>query len=475
MATNAPTVLFLEKPEPLPSEPSEDQASLRYTIADRWSHHPANGLTPQRLVGIYRAAECGHPAEQCDLFEDVIEQDAHLRALLEARLRAVSGKPWSIQPASDEQADVDAAGAFQDALVAAPNTGAMFRHHLKTRRMGFGGSEILWERVNGRLDPIWFALVPHRRFVFTEQDYPQLLTNREPFRGEPLEAGRWIFSREDGRIAAAAGLMRTATFWSMFKRRNMGHWLTFCERYGVPLPFATYSEDTPEKEREVLKKAVKLIGKDGYAVFLDTCKLDTLKVEGGRSDGPHGSVISICNTELSKLVAGGTLTSETAGQGSWALGQVHADVFFNLLLDDEAFLSETITRDLATPFIKFNGFPVRRPPTLKVHLVKENTPEARMKIFRDFVDMGGEVDTDQVRREMQIKPAAGAAISQGTERFFQYEIEGGVVTINEVRARRSLPPITDGDLTLPQYRAKYRDVFLDDPVTTPAATEQTPQ
>ena len=44
-------------------------------------------------------------------------------------------------------------------------------------------------------------------------------------------------------------------------------------------------------------------------------------------------------------------------------------------------------------------------------------------------------------------------------KFFQYEIEGGIVTINEVRASKGLPPKVDGDLTLPEYRAKYPAVF----------------
>lgn len=51
-----------------------------------------------------------------------------------------------------------------------------------------------------------------------------------------------------------------------------------------------------------------------------------------------------------------------------------------------------------------------------------------------------------------------ADVPLGTK-FFQYEIEGGIVTINEVRASKGLSPIPDGDLTLPAYRAKHAEVF----------------
>ena len=43
--------------------------------------------------------------------------------------------------------------------------------------------------------------------------------------------------------------------------------------------------------------------------------------------------------------------------------------------------------------------------------------------------------------------------------FFQYEIEGGIVTINEVRASKGLPPKKDGHLTLPEYRAKFATTY----------------
>jgi len=51
-----------------------------------------------------------------------------------------------------------------------------------------------------------------------------------------------------------------------------------------------------------------------------------------------------------------------------------------------------------------------------------------------------------------------AGVPLGTK-FFQYEIEGGLVTINEVRASKGMGPKVDGELTLPEYRAKYPAVF----------------
>jgi len=72
------------------------------------------------------------------------------------------------------------------------------------------------------------------------------------------------------------------------------------------------------------------------------------------------------------------------------------------------------------------------------------------------------------REEQAAPPAEGV-------KFFQYEIEGGIVTINEVRASKGLGPIEDGDLTLPQYRAKYVQIYATSTLAeSPDAAERVP-
>lgn len=85
----------------------------------------------------------------------------------------------------------------------------------------------------------------------------------------------------------------------------------------------------------------------------------------------------------------------------------------------------------------------------------------------------GEVDEDG---EPVRSPAAGAHVPTGIK-FFQYEIEGGLVTIDEVRASKGLGPKPGGDghLTLPEYRAKYASVFAASTLSTsPDAAERMP-
>ena len=55
---------------------------------------------------------------------------------------------------------------------------------------------------------------------------------------------------------------------------------------------------------------------------------------------------------------------------------------------------------------------------------------------------------------------AGGEDGEGSFKTFQYEMEAGIVTIDEMRMSKGLPPLAiDGDLTVPQMKAKYAAIY----------------
>jgi len=141
--------LGLEPPASVPSTPPERSDARSVPLFDRWAVHEGRGLTPKRIVSLYADAEAGFPAGQCDLFEDVIERDAHLRSQLEGRLLAVAGKPLVVQAGGDGAEDVRAAQLFVDALAGVPNLRAMVAHQLKALWYGYAATEIDWGYRDG--------------------------------------------------------------------------------------------------------------------------------------------------------------------------------------------------------------------------------------------------------------------------------------------------------------------------------------
>jgi phage gp29-like protein len=413
--------LTIVRPDPPPSSPRRAIAKPIPTF-DRWSMHPGHDLTPRKILSAFRTAEAGYPAQQCDMFEDVVERDAHLRHCLEKRLSKIAGKEWILQPGGVAELDGKVAAALEQAMRDVESTAPMFEHVMTALPYGYSATEVVWERrrVAGFEDlgdlwvPAHFATVPHRRILFDDRDGPRLVTTDSPTfaeEAEPLSPGSWVFARRRGRVAARQGLMRTAIWFSMFKTMSIRDWIIFAERFGLPYVTGEYEETASDEDKKVLEEAVQRLGTDGSAVFSSACEIVIHKAEtGGKSTDVHGAITQLMNNEISKLVNGATLTSETQGPGSFALGRVHENASFDLVLDDERYLADHVQKHIGAPFVRFNGFPARA-PRLKIHVSLEQDPKTRAEVASIFVnELGGDLDEEQMREEFQFKAPGRSAL-----------------------------------------------------------------
>lgn len=403
--------LRMPQPEPTPRRTPSPKVAP-YPLYDRWSMHPGRRLTPIKLLGAYDAADDGDPIDQCDIFDDRIEADAHLRSVKEQRINAVARKRWVLLPGGDSDADVLAAELLEERLRLVPNFRATLAHQLSCNFYGYAASEIDWRREDGVIAPVWFENVPARRFRFDENDRPLLVTAAET-RGAPLDAGCWWFSAGDGRVIAASGLMRTATWWSMFKSYSVRDWLVWANRFGLPTVHGKYSKEEGSAPEDIaaLKKAVQALGRDGWSVFDDTCEIVITQAQsGGKAEDVHGALTALCDQQISKLISGATLLSETTGQASYAIGRVHEGRGFALIEGDAEFLADGFESSIGRPFVLYNGMKAR-PPRLKIYVVQDTSPDARAKVFAIARnEIGLALDADQVRQELQLRKPTGEAL-----------------------------------------------------------------
>lgn len=401
--------LSAPRPDQPPSRPPMGKIS-QYPLYDRWSEHPGRRLTPTKLIAAYDLAEMGEPQEQCDIFDDRIEADAHLRSTLETRVDSVARKPWVIQEGGDSDADRQAARELEMRLRLVPNLIETFEHQLRFNWYGYSWSEIDWRPVDGMIAPTWFENAAARRFRFDREDYPLLITERNLL-GEFLRPGRWWGTCRTGRTTAMTGLMRTACWWSMFKAYAVRDWMVWANRYGIPMVYGVYEDDAQVEDVAALKKALQAIGKDGWAAFNKACEIHIQEVKaGGRSEDVHGALTALCDAQISKLVNGATQNIEVGSAGSYAQAKVHADRAHDILSGDAERLAHSFEVAIGLPFVRYNNL-AARPPRLKIHIVRDMSPEMRLKIFdgaRNLLAMP--LDEDQVRQELQLKAPTGATI-----------------------------------------------------------------
>lgn len=406
--------LGLEPPAPVRKPAPGERVARSVPVFDRT--RGVASIDPAGIQSRFTSADIGRPADMCDLFERTIERDGHLRSVYENRIIAVAGKAWIVQAGGKSPEDVKAAELLQDALRAIPNFRETMLHLLMAPAYGYSAAEIVWDVRGGIFVPTEFAIVPHRRFRFTTSDEMRLLTADNRTDGVELEPGKWIVHRAPGRISAAAGYLRTATWWSFFKKLAVGDWIVLCERFGIPYVTGQWKETASEADKEILKQAVANLGKDGAAAFSDACQIVLNTSSGGKAEDVQGALTNLCNAELSKLVLGATLTSgEGSSAGSYALGRVHQDARFDIIQGDEQMLGDAFERDVGARFVEFNEFKAK-PPRVKVYVTRDVDPLTDMKILSIAAnELGMSIDGEQVRQRFNIKkPDEGGEVLTGT-------------------------------------------------------------
>lgn len=403
--------LSLVRPKPLPASAPTGTRAREFPNA-RFPDHPEFGLVPARLVTILRLAEQGYPAQQCALFDGVVEGDGHLRDVFDHRVEQVAGKPRQIQERGADALSVLLAQVLRDAWMALPLT-EIHEHLLTFNRYGWAAAEIDWDvRVIGgvrAIVPVHVALVPADRFrIDPRTDELRLITDQNKPEGEPLEPGKWIVLRRGGPLARA-GLMRTAVWYALYKRYGTRDWVVFAEKFGIPLPIVQYDEAQGEDPKTVAADIADNIGNDGAAVIPKGIEVKIEDAARTSGSAVHEPLIAFCNSENSKLVNGSTLSNDNAdGGSSYALGNVHASVRHERVIYDATRLSEAFLRHVSIPFCVFNGVRVddapRVAPMLQIQIAPEVDPTARLKQMATAKnELGVTISVEQVRQEIGLR------------------------------------------------------------------------
>lgn len=398
------------RPMPLDDDEPGGFHSEHIAVVDRYVSHPGRKLTAAKIRSAFEQAEHGDPEQQCDIFDDRVEVDGHMRDAFEGREEAVARKKWIIAPGGDSDADKRAAAMLEEQVRELPNWTETVTHQLGANRYGYAYSEIVWERLGRIAYPVHIESVIPRRFRFDEQtDAPRLRTADNFWPGRPLTPGKWWATerRRRGKVAMG-GLMRTAVWWSMFKTMGVRDWLVFANRYGLPYAWATWPNNIRTEDKAAVKSMMRALGTDGWAAFQEGVEIHIAEAsKSGGSSGVHGALINLCNSELSKLISGATLISENQGPGSYAATREHGSRGFQRIAGDSEWIGETFAACVGRPFVSFNNLGAR-PPVLMIHVVRDDDPEKRLKLFASARnELGIPVSMQQVRQEIQLKPPTG--------------------------------------------------------------------
>ncbi|MCX7765435.1 MAG: DUF935 domain-containing protein, partial [Candidatus Sumerlaeia bacterium] len=252
------------------------------------------------------------------------------------------------------------------------------------------------------------------------------------------------------------GLCARAYWYYWFKKNNLKFWAIFNEKFGSPPVVARYRPGIAEEEHRKLLQILESLQTDTGVTIPDNIVLEFLEAHRSGSINSYKDLADWCNDEISKIVLGQTLTSsEGRRSGSLALGQVHQLVRFEYVMADARALMNVINGQLIPWIVYFNfGLPASTSDRFGFHLpqfVIDTTPEEELEreidIDRQLISLGVPLPLVYFyQRYKRPMPSIGErALRYDDNNLYQYHLQYGVLTINEVRATLGLPPVDWGD------------------------------
>ena len=319
-----------------------------------------------------------------DLYTDII-MDTHLSSVIDKRINAVLCTEI-------EFTRVD--GTTDDAIteqIRSPWFSRFVRDILEARFWGFSLCQFF---RNGEW--IDYNLIP-RKHVAPES---QIIKRYQYDSDGPSWSeypGLVFIGRPDD-----LGLLSKAAPWVIYKRNTTGDWSQFSEVFGMPIQEYTYDSNDDDSRQRAITDARNA---GSLAVFVHGEDTTLNLLEAGNKTGSadvYERLIERCNSEISKLILGNTLTTEASDTGTQALGTVHKRVEDTIAAADRQFVLDVLNYDMTDIFAElgFNlsggrfSFPERK--------VLDDTTKANILVQLRQV-FGLPVDDDYLYEEFGVR------------------------------------------------------------------------
>jgi phage gp29-like protein len=336
---------------------SVDRAALGEDIASRsaaWDWHGLLGLLPDPDPVL---ASLGDGVEVLER----LTADGHLCSVIQTRKLGTLKKEFEFQPYSLKgEKPAPAAVKLRDQLVEdleRVDLYALISGILDAPLYGMTPIEIKYKHGKGRVQIKDLEVKPARWFGFNEQNEPRFISSNNPWDGEELPFGKFVFARHFPTYDNPNGLrLLSRCFWpTVFKKGGVKFWVVLAEKYGMPFLIGQYAKGTsPAEQQTMLSNLTKMV-RDAVAVIPQGGSVAILEAKGSGKAEIHAGLIDAMNAEMSKVIMGQTLTADVSDKGgSYAAGKVHEGVLGDYRAADQK-LVKTAMEEIAWIYGQINA------------------------------------------------------------------------------------------------------------------------
>lgn len=318
------------------SKPATGDKQIAITdVRDKWFNYPSNNLTPTTLNSYLQEADTGYIWQAMELYQEIEKKDLQIQSCMQIRKLAIVGKEWEIKPASDDKTHMLHKEYIEETFDLIPNFDIYLLSLTEAIGLGFAVNEVMWDVINGKVRVVEMIEVNQMNFSFYDNvkvlTVPRLLTDNNQYDGIELEDKKFVYHRHipKGRHISRTGLLRTLSWFYLFKNYNIKDWAVFNELYGMPIRVGKYGKGAGETEKEALKDALSDIGSDAAAVISEDTLIEFVESKVKGTTNTYKSLADYVDASIAKSVLGQTASTEgTPGKlGNEKLrGQVRQDI-----------------------------------------------------------------------------------------------------------------------------------------------------
>jgi len=320
--------------------------------------------------------------------------------------------------------------------------------------MGFSVSELLWDTS---VTPWRVTLKPwHPQYIYYRWDLRRFVANTSegPVVIEP-GAGKWFVHAPFGMYRGwIHGAVRAIADKWIIKQLAWRDRARFNERHGLPIIKAYVPAAGDARQKELFIQSMSTLGQEavvGLPQNVDETGFDLELLEArDRGSATFRETIEDADRAIILTIKSQNLTTEVV-EGSFAAARQHGGTEQVTLEFDNSTFAQDFHEQVARPFAMFNfGDPEKAPySSWDVEPIEDRGAEAKSILdasaaLTQLRANGVPVDVAEFARKFKI-PIGALIESSKKGQISAYHIQGGIVTVNEVRASLGLPTIEGGE------------------------------
>ena len=366
-------------------------------------------VTPEQVRAILRNVRTGKLDDQDRLFRLMLDTWPRLRKALNEIAGAVARLEIEIKPGIREgmdQASPQAVLIYETVERAlesyAPRPGyweldnsGMVKALIDAYAKGISVLEIVWKIENGIVSPRCYAPVPAKYLAYPSinMEIDRLMIAPEGANYSTLEdfpADRFLIGvwSQGGMHPIHAANLRTLTKHWLAAVYGLGWLMQYAQLFGIPTRTAKTdgTEDALNKAQEMLES----IGSSGWAAFGPGVEYEIHSASSAAADTlPQSHLMDVADRACDILLLGQTLTTDNTNTGSRALGEVHAGIRTDVLMNVSEWVSSIINSQLIPAIVRMNFGEVSSEDMpyccLEIPHAKDQKATAeRMKIYKEI-------------------------------------------------------------------------------------------